>query len=198
MKTIFFDVDTQIDFLFPAGALAVPGAASIAGNLSALTRFAAANGIQILSTADAHSEDDPEFKIWKPHCVVETIGQRKISATLLPKPVVLTTDPGGLDAIADQIAGAGQIIIEKQNIDCFTNPNLRPLLASLHADRYVVYGVVSEVCVQSAAFGLLQTGATVELVTDAIKSLDRAKERDMLVRFQAAGGVLTTVTAVTG
>jgi nicotinamidase/pyrazinamidase len=120
VKTIFFDVDTQIDFLFPAGALGVPGAGSIAGNLSALTRFAAVNGIQILSTADAHSEDDPEFKIWKPHCVVETIGQRKVSATLAAKPVVLTTDPGGLDAIADQIAGARQIIIEKQNIDCFT------------------------------------------------------------------------------
>jgi nicotinamidase/pyrazinamidase len=198
VKTIFFDVDTQIDFLFPAGALAVPGAASIAGNLLTLTRFAAANGIQILSTADAHSEDDPEFKIWKPHCVVETIGQRKISATLLPKSVVLTTDPGGLDAIADQIAGAVQIIIEKQKVDCFTNGNLPPLLDSLHADRYVVYGVVAEVCVQSAAFGLLQTGARVELVTDAIKSLDRAKEQDMLARFQAEGGVLTTVAGVTG
>jgi nicotinamidase/pyrazinamidase len=26
MKTVFVDVDTQIDFLFPAGALYVPGA----------------------------------------------------------------------------------------------------------------------------------------------------------------------------
>ncbi|MDQ2840869.1 MAG: cysteine hydrolase [Acidobacteriota bacterium] len=198
MKTIFFDVDTQIDFLFPAGALAVPGAASIVGYLFALTRFAAANGIQILSTADAHSEDDPEFKLWKPHCVVETIGQRKISATLLANPVVLTPHPGALDAIADQIAGAVQIIIEKQNIDCFTNGNLWPLLDSLHADRYVVYGVVSEVCVQYAAFGLLQTGARVEVVTDAIKSLNAAKERDMLARFQAEGGALTTAAGVTG
>ena len=26
MKTVFFDIDTQIDFLYPAGALYVPGA----------------------------------------------------------------------------------------------------------------------------------------------------------------------------
>ena len=26
MKTVFFDIDTQIDFVFPAGALYVPGA----------------------------------------------------------------------------------------------------------------------------------------------------------------------------
>ena len=29
MNTVFFDVDTQIDFLYPAGALYVPGAESI-------------------------------------------------------------------------------------------------------------------------------------------------------------------------
>ena len=32
MKSVFFDVDTQIDFLYPAGALYVPGAESIVGN----------------------------------------------------------------------------------------------------------------------------------------------------------------------
>jgi len=26
MKTVYFDIDTQIDFLFPAGSLYVPGA----------------------------------------------------------------------------------------------------------------------------------------------------------------------------
>ena len=29
MRTVFFDVDTQIDFVYPAGALYVPGAESI-------------------------------------------------------------------------------------------------------------------------------------------------------------------------
>jgi nicotinamidase/pyrazinamidase len=190
MKTVFFDVDTQLDFIFPAGALAVPGAENLMKLLAELTRFAAATGIQIVSTADAHSEDDPEFKVWKPHCVKGTTGQSKASGTLLQRQAVLGADPA---AVLD----SAQIIVEKQMLDCFTNPNLRPLLKLLNADRYVVYGVVSEFCVRSAAFGLLETGAQVELVTDAIKSLSAPDEAEMLGRFQAAGGLLTTVQKAT-
>ncbi len=193
MKTVFFDVDTQLDFLYPAGALAVPGAEAIVKPLSALTAFAAANHIQIISTADAHTEDDPEFKTWKPHCVVGTTGQQKAAGTLLPRRACL--DHGGPHALG--VPDASQIIVEKQMLDCFSNPNLRPLLDVLKADRYVVYGVVTEYCVRCAAFGLLETGAQVELVTDAIKSLNAADEREMMERFQAQGGHLTTVAAAT-
>lgn len=176
MKTVFFDVDTQLDFLYPAGALYVPGAEKIVPALSRLTRFAVENQIQIISTADAHSEDDPEFKLWKPHCVVGTVGQQK----------------------AALVSDASQIIIEKQHVDCFTNPTLRPLLDRLGADRYVVYGVVSEVCVRYAIFGLLDTGARVEVVTDAIQSLNADEERAMLEGFQKGGGRLSTVDVISG
>ncbi len=179
MKTVFFDVDTQLDFVFPAGALYVPGAENIVANLAQLTAYAAAHSHQIISTADAHTEDDPEFKTWKPHCVAGTVGQQKCAATLLPEPRM------------------SQIIVEKQMLDCFSNPNLRPLLAKLAADRYVVYGVVSEYCVQCAAMGLLETGARVELVTDAIQTLDPSAERALLADFTARGGHLTTTASVT-
>lgn len=197
MKTVFFDVDTQLDFLFPAGALSVPGAEAIVKPLNALTSFAGAKHIQIISTADAHTEDDPEFKAWKPHCVSGTTGQQKTAGTLLGQRIILSTAPDSLDGIRSRLADAPQIIVEKQMLDCFTNQHLRPLLDFLRADRYVVYGVVTEYCVRCAAFGLLETGARVELVTDAIKSLNTAKEREMLERFQAQGGRLTTVAATT-
>ena len=197
MKTIFFDVDTQLDFLYPAGALHVPGAENIVKPLAELTRFAAANRIQILSTADAHAEDDAEFKTWRPHCVVGTVGQQKISATLLPKAVVLSTASDSLPRIQADVHGAPQIIVEKQMVDCFTNPNLRPLLNLVKASRYVVYGVIAEYCVQCAAFGLLETGVRVDLVTDAIQSLSSAEGREIIERFQAHGGELTTVANVT-
>ena len=192
MKTVFFDVDTQLDFLYPAGALSVPGAESIVGALGELTRFAAATGRQIISTADAHTEDDPEFRTWKPHCVVGTTGQQKSTATLKNEPrAVIDTRPNTL-----QNSAAGQIIIEKQQLNCFTNPNLAPLLEKIAADRYILYGVVSELCVQCAAFGLLETGAAVELVVDAIKSLNSTNEQDMIARFRSRGGIVTTLSAV--
>jgi len=36
MSAVFFDVDTQLDFLYPAGALYVPGAESIVTRVAAL------------------------------------------------------------------------------------------------------------------------------------------------------------------
>lgn len=192
MRTIFVDVDTQLDFVSPAGALYVPGAEELYPAFSKLTQFAIANQVQILSTADAHGEDDPEFETWKPHCVVGTVGQQKCPVTLaIPQPSVLSSRS------RSTAAPAQQIIVEKQFYDCFTNPNLMPLITSLDADRFVVYGVVSEICVRSAIFGLLRMGGKVELVTDAIRHLDLSAYQAMLQQFEAEGGVLTTTNQVT-
>ncbi len=139
----------------------------------------------------------PNSKFGNPIASPEPRASKRPAATLLPQPIILSSAPGSLDAIRSRIRDAAQIIVEKQMIDCFTNPNLRPLLELLKADRYVVYGVVTEHCVRCAAFGLLETGAQVELVTDAIQSLNAAQEREMIQRFQAQGGQLTTADAAT-
>src|SRR5436190_23050104 len=78
MKTVFVDVDTQIDFVYPAGALYAPGAETIVPALVRLNRHAAASGIPVISTMDAHTENDPEFRHWPAHCVAGTIGQQKV------------------------------------------------------------------------------------------------------------------------
>ena len=193
MKTVFFDVDTQIDFLYPAGALYVPGGETMVDRVAALSRYAAARGIVVVSDMDAHAEDDPEFKMWPPHCVVETAGQQKPAATLLEKRIVV---PNALCEV--KLEGVEQVLLEKQTLDCFTNVNLPKLLERLAAERYVVYGVVTEICVKCAAWGLLKTGKRVELVTDAVRSLDESAAKQMMAEFTAAGGVLTTVAEVTG
>src|SRR5207249_1017856 len=166
MRTVFFDVDTQIDFLHPAGALYVPGAESIVDQLAALNRYAASHGIPVVSTMDAHTENDPEFKLWPHHCVAGTAGQQKPARTLLEKRLSVPNAPCEL-----ALDGVQQILLEKQTLDCFSNVNLPALLDRLGADRYVVYGVVTEICVKLAAFGLLKTGRRVELVTDALRCL---------------------------
>lgn len=192
MKTVFVDVDTQIDFLYPAGALYVPGAEKLLPAFEKLVRYAAARGIQVLSTVDAHAENDPEFRDWPPHCVAGTAGQQKPQHTLLAKRVTVPNE-----AAEYSIDGAQQIILETAAIDCFTNPNLAGLLARLDADRYVVYGVVTEYCVRCAAMGLLRTGKRVELVIDAVETLRQEDARRTYEEFTAAGGVLTTVEQVT-
>jgi nicotinamidase/pyrazinamidase len=184
MKTVFFDIDTQIDFVYPAGALYVPGAEHILPVIGELNRRAPA----LISTMDAHSEDDPEFQIFPHHCVVGTTGQHKPALTLLhQRATVPSAQPG-----------VRQWILEKQKLDCFSSPHLVPLLAELQANRYVVYGVVTEICVRCAAFGLLKTGKTVEIVTDAVKALDEQKTVEMFSEFRALGGCLSTSAEVFG
>ncbi len=178
MRTVFFDVDTQLDFLSPAGALYVPGAERIASSLAALTTFAAAHHIQIVSSIDTHSENDPEFELWKPHCVRGTYGHQKFSGTLLPRPSSL------------------QVLFEKDTIDFFARPEVHRLLATFQPERFVVYGLVTEYCVRSAAMGLLARNVRVELVTDAIKSLHAAEERLVLEQFQTQGGHLVTADKI--
>ena len=66
---VFVDVDTQVDFMLPAGKLYVPRAEQLIPNLAKLMTWAREHNIPVLSTADAHSVDDPEFAQWPPHCV---------------------------------------------------------------------------------------------------------------------------------
>ena len=90
-----------------------------------------------------------------------------------------------------KLDGPPQIIVEKQQLDCFTAVNLPALLDHLRATDCFVYGVVAEICVKLAAFGLLRSGRRVTIVTDAIKELDAAASARMLAEFKAAGGALT-------
>lgn len=187
MNTVFFDVDTQIDFLFPAGALYVSGAERILPAISQLNRYAATHSIPLVSTMDAHAEDDPEFQEWPPHCVAGTVGQQKPASTLLDKPLVLPSTK-----VDFKLEGVEQIVLEKQTLDCFSNQNMEALLNRLNADCFVVYGVVAEICVRFAAFGLLKTGRRVEIVTDAIQGLKKEDADRTLAEFTGAGGCLTT------
>jgi nicotinamidase/pyrazinamidase len=172
MTTVFFDIDTQIDFMYPSGALYVPGAERLLPVIAALNRKAPI----VISTMCSHAEDDPEFEIYGHHCVAGTLGQRKPAA-------LLVNDP------------QRQILFPKTQLDVFAVPDLQPLLERLAADRYVVYGVVTEICVKCAVFGLLKTGKRVELVTDAVQALDQNMAVQALAEFTAAGGVLTTAHA---
>jgi nicotinamidase/pyrazinamidase len=193
MKTVFFDIDSQLDFLYPAGALYVPGAERIAPAIARLNRFAAAAGIPVVSTMDAHDQNDPEFTQWPPHCVTGTHGQRKAESTLLERRVVIPNRPCELN-----LAGAQQIIVEKQTVDVFQSLNLARVVESLQAGRFVVYGVVTEICVLFAARGLLKAGKSVVVVTDAVETLHAADSERALEEIRSLGGSFATAGSVCG
>jgi nicotinamidase/pyrazinamidase len=94
------------------------------------------------------------------------------------------------------VAGARQILFEKNQLDITTSPNFRPLLRELAADSYVVYGVVTEYCVRFAALALLETGKPVSLVTDAIQTLDAGASSETLREFTGRGGRLAKAAEI--
>jgi len=173
MTAAFFDIDTQFDFLLPAGALYVPHSEAIIPTVAQLNQYAAAHRIPLVSTVDAHAENDPEFRDWSPHCVAGTLGGRKPPETLV-----------------------GQTIVEKQHIDVFRSPELSALSQRLIAESYVVYGVATEFCVRSAALGLLKTGKPVSLVTDAIQAISSEGRERTFREFTGLGGRLVTAREV--
>jgi len=193
MNTAFIDVDTRLDFLYPAGALYVPQAERILPAIARLNRFAAARGIPVISTTDAHAENDPEFASWPPHCIAGTTGQHKAESTLLDKRVVI---PNRDCALA--LDGAQQIIVEKQTVDVFQAPNLARVLERLGAARFVVYGVVTEICVLYAVRGLLKAGKQVVVVTGAIQTLNAEDSGRALGEMRALGATLENVSQIVG
>ena len=110
MEFLFWDVDTQIDFLSPQGKLYVPGAEKIIPNLRRLTKYAADHTIPIVSSTDAHVQNDPEFSQYPPHCLVGTEGQKKVEETLLAEHLIV---PNRLIDLPREIES--RVIHRKQN-----------------------------------------------------------------------------------
>jgi nicotinamidase/pyrazinamidase len=184
---IFWDVDTQVDFLSPGGKLYVPGSEAIVPALQQLTLWAAEHKVLVVASADAHHENDAEFQQWPPHCLVGTTGQQKIPETSLARQFVL---PNHRAQIPTDLSAWQQVVLEKQQLDVFTNPNTEPLVEQLGRPDVVLYGVVTELCVAQAARNLLKRGCRVTLVEDAIAALDPAKARALLDDFTRQGARL--------
>jgi nicotinamidase/pyrazinamidase len=181
---VFLDVDTQVDFMLPTGKLYVPGAERIVPNLQRLMTYARAHGIPVVSSADAHSPDDPSFAEWPPHCIVGTPGQRRIPETQFPSATVIRNQPGAFRAPRDW---RGQTIVEKQEYNVSTNVNFDALLASLGRRRFAVFGVATEYCVLSSALALRKRGLPVDLVVDAVQPITEEGGRKAIEKMRAAG-----------
>jgi len=191
------DIDTQHDFMDPSGALYVPGAEKLVGNLRTLLQYARKRMIPVIASADCHSHDDPEFKQFPPHCVAGTEGQKKLPDTLLQPQCVIEPDQHVTD-FSTLLRQNRQIIFHKQALDVFSNPNAARLVEQLQVDQFVVFGVTTEYCVKAAVEGLLARRKPVTLVIDAVTALDDAVGRDVLQQFASRGVAMQRTEQIVG
>jgi len=191
-KLAFFDVDTQRDFMAPAGALYVPGARTVARNIRRLVAHAGAKRIRLFSTTDAHAPDDPEFADFPLHCVAGTWGQEKIPGTLLRDRMAVREAPKLSKRAIAEVLRHDQVILESATYSVFTNPNVVPVLRASGCTRFVVFGVATDYCVRAAALGLLGMRCAVTLVTDAIRGITPEGTAAALDEMRRAGARFKT------
>lgn len=169
-KVIFWEVDTQVDFMIPGGKLYVPGAEKIIPEVKRLVDAARQGRVLLVSDACKHTPDDPEFQTFPPHCVRGTPGAEIVPEALADKYFVVPNERGF--KLPANLFDYQQLVIEKQTLDVFDNPLTNEIVNRLpKGANYFVFGVVTEYCVRLAAKGLRERGRKVSLVQDAIENL---------------------------
>ena len=194
---VLWDVDTQVDFMYPDGKLYVPGAEHSIPAMQRLVDAARASGIVHVASADDHEltdaeiSDEPDFlNTYPPHCLRGTRGALKIPETEQEDPVPLT-----LELLPERYLEGREFLILTKTFDVFTNPNTDVLLDRLDPDEVVVFGVATDVCDDAAIRGLLARGRKVTFVEDAARGLDDERAA-ICTAFWRENGVEFTTSEV--
>ncbi len=195
-KTIFWDDDTQFDFMMPQGKLYVPDAQNIIDTVSEIRRFALDNGFPIIASTDWHSEGSPEISdkpdfvnTFPPHCLANDKGAERVGFLGLVPISYIDTEPLDEAAIKKLVTKEQfHIAIRKNSLDVFSNPNTRKLFNLIKPEKIIVFGVALEFCVYIAVSRFLEkTDSSIYLIEDAVKAINLEKGKEILNELRSKG-----------
>jgi nicotinamidase/pyrazinamidase len=181
-------VDVQNDFADPNGNLYVKGGEEVVAVINEEIARAKAAGAVVVYTADWHPVWTPHFAkdggIWPVHCVGDTWGADFYPDLVVDGPVVRKGTNG-----EDGYSGfTMQDPVTKETMPT----ELAHLLGERGVERIVVVGLATDYCVKATALDGIAAGFAVQLITDAVRSVDLTEgdgER-ALAEVAAAGAVL--------
>jgi len=203
-QTIFWDVDTQFDFMQPQGRLYVPGAETIIDKVSEVRKFALENGCSMIADIDWHSLDNeeisqsPDFKqTFPPHCMAGEPGSERVGY-LGNVPIKYVEIDKMSDDSLKKLVDKDQfhIVIKKEGIDAFDNPNTDRLLKLIKPKAVTVFGVALDFCVYYVLHGLAKytcpeqgrrKGIKLILLRDVVKGLNSRPEGEILSELRQMG-----------
>ena len=179
---LFWNVDTQIDFVYPRGKLYVQDAEKLRPKWKELTQLAKKKKIRVVNTADHDYANSPEFdsspdfiNTFPEHCMAGTRGADFIRETEPEEPMIFDWEKEYL--LTPELFESDEhqnFVIRKDAFDVFEgNPLTETILKHLNPETVVVYGVTTNVCVDAAVRGLVKRGKEVYVVKDAIKELPK-------------------------
>lgn len=152
-------IDMLNDFVNRRGSLYVRGAERIIPNIKREINKARRNGYPVIYLCDSHKRDDPEFRVWPPHCVKGTWGAQ----------IVEELKPSEND-----------IVIPKVTYSGFYRTKLDKVLKSMGIKKLIVTGVVTEICVHYTSVDALMRGYEVEVVPDCVAPLNKTAHKVVL------------------
>ncbi len=204
-ETIFWDVDTQFDFMRPEGKLYVPGAETIIDKVSEVRRFALENGYSIVADIDWHSPDNaeisetPDYKqTFPPHCMAGEPGGERVG--FLGELPIEYVGLEMMDADAMRKLTSKEqfhVVIRKDTLDVFSNPNTDKLVGLIGPKRVVVFGVALDFCVCCVVKGLSRFGdIQLCVLKDVVKGLEVRPEQEIFDEFRQMGVEIAEFSAL--
>ena len=197
---LFWDVDTQYDFMRPRGRLYVPGAENIIEKVSQVRKFALESGFSIVASTDWHRKDNPEIsddpdykQTFPAHCIADEPGSKRVGY-LGELPIEYVSNKK-MDAVAlKKLSDKEQfhVVIRKQTTDVFSNPNTAALVELVAPKTVIVFGVALDVCVDQALRGLCSfPEIKLYLLRDVVKGLEIRPANELFDEFGQMGIEIT-------
>lgn len=191
--TIFYDVDTQRDFLYPGGALYLPDAEQIVPRLKAITALGRDVHVRFVCALDRHLPGDPLLKSGggdlPDHCVVGTPGEEKIDETKPLTPMMIGDHDLSSEEIQTLLDYKGELVFDRRKFEALADNAHAHTILRLVLQPFkdiVVYGVYQEICVDRAIRELIGLGPKLHVVSDAIAIVSR-RRIDFFEQWKAAG-----------
>jgi len=144
-------VDMQRDFCYENGALYIGENAKRVIDPLRKVIESARGKMPVIYTQDWHRKNDIEFKIWKPHCLMNTEGA-EIIKELEPE--------------------EGDYIVRKRRYSGFYGTDLDLVLRELEVDRLFVAGVATNICVLHTVSDAVLLNYKVNVLEDCTATLD--------------------------
>ncbi|MFB6075981.1 MAG: cysteine hydrolase family protein [Candidatus Aenigmatarchaeota archaeon] len=195
-KTVFWDVDTQRDFMKSDGALYVPESEEIGSRVGGITETAKDGGYIVMGSVDYHTEDDEELERnggpFPDHCMKNSGGEEKIEevAKNLDNPIYIPSSEMSeeeINEITEEIKRGREAYFQKHELDVFSNGNVEKVLDGIDIERVMMYGVTTEYCVKEAALGMRDRGLDVYVLEDATKPVSKEDGREAIEEMKEEG-----------
>ncbi len=162
-------VDMLNDFIRPDGALYCgPQSEAIVQPITERLEQARERGEGVIYTCDRHRPDDPEFKMFPPHCVAGTVGAEVI-AELAPK--------------------ERDRVIPKRRYSAFFGTDLSLALREMGIEEIELVGVCTNICVFFTAADARNLAYPVTVNAGRVASFDESAHKFALEQMESVLGV---------